>query len=118
MDDDSSPPLIDPVALADAQALLEDAFRDVVDFYRTDSPALLAKMRALQAAGERTEWGRLAHTLKSSSRQLGLLRVGYYAAQLEALATQPASAHDDSVLQALQAALQETLSLLSGPDLR
>jgi HPt (histidine-containing phosphotransfer) domain-containing protein len=106
-------PLIDLDVFADARALLEDAFAEMVAYYRDDSPRLLGQMRQLHAAGERAEWGRLAHTLKSSSRQLGLRRVGECAARLEQLAAEPALEEEEQAFAALAEALSLTLAQLS-----
>jgi HPt (histidine-containing phosphotransfer) domain-containing protein len=76
-------PLLDHTRLAEAAELLEEDFLPLLRRFGAD--ATRARLQIEEAAASR-DWqtiARIAHTLKSSCRQLGLLRAGMAAAWLE-----------------------------------
>jgi HPt (histidine-containing phosphotransfer) domain-containing protein len=58
---------------------------ELIDVYLEDSPALIAGMRQALADGNRTEFTRAAHSLKSSSASLGAANLSVLAKELETL---------------------------------
>jgi len=58
---------------------------ELIDVYLEDSPALIAGMRQALADGNRTEFTRAAHSLKSSSASLGATNLSVLAKELETL---------------------------------
>ena len=77
---------LDPGALVDMLEIVGDdaAFvGDIVDTYLADSPTQLAGMRDALAANDLVTLGRLAHTLKGNSRNVGATLLAEIARELE-----------------------------------
>jgi HPt (histidine-containing phosphotransfer) domain-containing protein len=77
-------PTLDPSLLAAAADLLENVFVTVIDLYVEDAPRQLRALQKALAESHADDFIRLAHTLKTTSQQLGLMRIGWLAGQLEA----------------------------------
>ncbi len=56
---------------------------DLLDIYAKDAPAIIASMRQAIEQDDREEWIRAAHTLKSSSAQMGALYLSSLCKQVE-----------------------------------
>jgi HPt (histidine-containing phosphotransfer) domain-containing protein len=77
---------LDPAALVDMLAMVGDDAEfvgDIVDTYLADAPLQLTGMEAALAAGDLVTLGRLAHTLKGNSRNVGATALAETARQLE-----------------------------------
>ena len=84
-----SQPSVDPAAL---QALAEleqnessDLLEELVDAYLSSSTQLSAQLRDSIAAGDAKSMSVAAHTLKSSSAQIGAMRLSALSKQIESL---------------------------------
>ncbi|HEX5826741.1 MAG TPA: Hpt domain-containing protein [Candidatus Limnocylindrales bacterium] len=78
--------VLDPAALADMLAMVgddADFVNDIVDTYLGDAPLQLTGMADALAAGDMTTLGRLAHTLKGNSRNVGATALAEVARELE-----------------------------------
>lgn len=105
--------LPDDLPLIDESCLQDDAFSDVIDvliaYYAEDSVRLVEDAVSAYHAGQQEVALRHIHTLKSSSEQMGLRRVGWIAAQLEALLQLPSGEIPSDQPDALFALLNEAL---------
>ena len=81
------PALFDEGVLGEMRACLGDDSREVVasliDIYLNHTPDLLAQMEQSLENGDRASVHRAAHTLKSSSANMGLMRLSALAEELE-----------------------------------
>ncbi len=69
-----------------AEELGEDFLLELIDIYKQDTPQRLASLRHALAQGDVEALRREAHTLKSSSAQLGATAMSDMAKEMEALA--------------------------------
>src|SRR4051812_4141338 len=69
-----------------AEELGEDFLLELIDIYKQDTPQRLAGLRQALAQGDLEALRREAHTLKSSSAQLGATVLSDMAKEMEALA--------------------------------
>jgi HPt (histidine-containing phosphotransfer) domain-containing protein len=60
-----------------------EIYAEVVTMFLQDTPDILAKMLQALSAGDVATLGRLAHSLKSSARTVGGMRLGAQAQKLE-----------------------------------
>jgi HPt (histidine-containing phosphotransfer) domain-containing protein len=77
---------LDPSALADMLAMVGDDpefVGEIVDTYLADAPEQLGGMRTALAAGDLVTLGRLAHTLKGNSRNVGAVGLAEIARGIE-----------------------------------
>ncbi|MEO5966496.1 MAG: Hpt domain-containing protein [Candidatus Limnocylindrales bacterium] len=77
---------LDPAALVDMLAMVGDDpefVGEIVDTYLADAPTQLAGMRTALADGDAVTLGRLAHTLKGNSRNVGAVALAEIARTLE-----------------------------------
>lgn len=77
---------LDPAALAEMLAMVGDDAEfvgDIVDTYLADAPVQLIGMEAALASGDLPTLGRLAHTLKGNSRNVGATALAELARRLE-----------------------------------
>ena len=82
---------LDPSALADMLAMVGDDpefVGDIVDTYLEDAPTQLSGMITALEAGDLATLGRLAHTLKGNSRNVGATSLAEIARVLEEQARQ------------------------------
>lgn len=77
---------LDPAALVDMLAMVGDDAEfvgEIVDTYLDDAPTQLTGMTQALAAGDLTTLGRLAHTLKGNSLNIGATELAEIARTLE-----------------------------------
>ena len=77
---------LDPAALADMLSMVGDDpefVGDIVDTYLADAPTQLTGMRAALESGDLVTLGRLAHTLKGNSLNVGATPLAAIARTLE-----------------------------------
>jgi hypothetical protein len=77
---------LDPAALADMLSMVGDDpefVGDIVDTYLADAPAQLTGMHEALEAGDLATLGRLAHTLKGNSLNVGATALAEIARTLE-----------------------------------
>lgn len=103
-------PILDAGILAAAKDLLGNSFFTILRHYIAASKESVAVMRDALARGDRMAIARAAHPLKSSSKQVGALRVARFAEEIEALASIEAPDMDrlTSLLQNMEQASTET----------
>jgi len=77
---------LDLQVLDQLRALFEEQIDDVLETYLVDTPLQLAAIAVAIEHGDYVTLGRAAHSLKSSSRSVGTLKLGNFAEELEALA--------------------------------
>ena len=80
-------PVLDPSALDAIRSIGQPGLlAKVIALYRSETPKQLAQLREAAAAGDGPLLFRAAHTMKSSSRNLGGTRLGAICASCEAQA--------------------------------
>ncbi len=80
---DGARPALDMEIVQDLQEMMGAGYRDLVRIYLEDSPKLLAQIQSAITAGDSAALVAPAHTLKSSSANLGALRVSEIAKRME-----------------------------------
>lgn len=79
-------PILDQEALDEVREVLEARFGQILEFYFEDSDGYIEALRQAVAEDSAEKAVSPAHTLKSSSRQMGAFRVSEIARQIEELA--------------------------------
>ncbi|MEA3274683.1 MAG: Hpt domain-containing protein [Pseudomonadota bacterium] len=77
------PPHIDLDTFNDMCEIMEEEMRDLVDTFLADAPRLLEGMGRAIVAGDTEALINPAHSLKSTTASLGLMRLSGYARELE-----------------------------------
>jgi CheY-like chemotaxis protein/HPt (histidine-containing phosphotransfer) domain-containing protein len=80
-----APPDIDQVVLGELREIMEEAFPDLVHTYLRDTPALIIAMRDGIRDGDANGLRLAAHTIKSSSANMGAAQVAALAKELESI---------------------------------
>lgn len=80
---DEKPELVDKQVLAMLEDAIGDSLKKIVDLYLSDVPLTLNEMRTALKNGDLVTVRRLAHSLKSSSANLGAMQTSAVAAELE-----------------------------------
>ncbi len=77
---------VDEKVLNELRAGVGDEFLvELIDTYCVETPQLLVALQAMLAAGDAAEFGRIAHSIKSSSATFGALELAAQARALEAI---------------------------------
>ena len=102
------PEVLDMEAVEDAKDAMKGKFATMVQFYLEDTVAFVEQIEAAVSANETDKIVSPAHTLKSSSAQLGAMQVSDIAQELEAAAREGAGGGNDiaSLTQRLRAAFE------------
>lgn len=96
-------PLFSPTALMEAFNRNPSRTRKLISYFLEDLPPQLEQLQDTYHTGNLPELGALAHSLKSSARQVGAFRLGEAAAQLEQAARYKMDPHEvDACWQRLQ----------------
>jgi PAS domain S-box-containing protein len=82
-----APPPVDARHLATVRAAMGEDFAELVEVFIASADELTHGLEAARASGDRSAFHRHAHTLKSSSGQLGATALAALARDLEAAAT-------------------------------
>ena len=110
--------LFDFNALAEAKETMQSKFGTMIEYFIEDSESYITAIRTAMAAGSIEGIISPSHTLKSSSRQMGALRVSNIAMEMEALSREMSSAGRRDVapfqplVEKLEAAFHETRQAL------
>ena len=80
---DTLDPLLDPVLLAEAKAMLQEKFPRVIGYFLEDSARYISEIEAGLVAGQIDAVVPPAHTLKSSAWQIGACRLSNRAKAIE-----------------------------------
>lgn len=104
-------PVLNGEILAEAASLLAEDFSTLLRFFMQDSPRLLTELEQACRASNHETAIRLTHTLKSSSRQLGLMRLSSLSALAETKARESGTFPVEE-LPKLQDALAQALTAL------
>lgn len=83
-------PLLNPDNLAEVWNVAPQRARTLLEYYLEDLPQHMVQIAAALQNQEHTQVGNVAHSLKSSSRQLGALQLGEAAFKVEQAARTPA----------------------------
>lgn len=79
-------PILDMAAVAEAKAMMKAKFPTMVQYYLEDAETYIGAIRDGIASASAANITLPAHTLKSSSRQMGAMRVSDIARTMETLA--------------------------------
>ena len=78
--------IIDPVTFNELKDLMgADFLVELIDTYNTETSGLIEQLRQALTTGDATSFGRIAHSIKSSSASLGALAFSQQARELEML---------------------------------
>ncbi|WP_067583979.1 response regulator [Endozoicomonas ascidiicola] len=111
--DDEQEPVIDQAVLTSLKELMEDDFSMLVDSYKEDAPKLASDILSSSKDADLDVLVRAAHTLKSSSSNLGATRLATIAADIEKEGKASNLDKAASLILPLQSALDETISALN-----
>jgi HPt (histidine-containing phosphotransfer) domain-containing protein len=93
------PDTLDTATLVDLEDIMGDELVTLVDAYLRDGETRMQHLREAAARGDSAEVGKLAHSLKSSSANLGAMPLSTRARQVEEAARKGALANPmDSVV--------------------
>lgn len=109
-------PLIDQAVLSSLKELMEDEFPVLIDCYVKDAPKLMADIRQSSKNVDMDVLVRAAHTLKSSSNNVGALQLGTIAAAIEKEGRENNLKLASALIPALHVALDQTLNVLRSLD--
>lgn len=85
---------------------------EMTALFREDSPRRIREIRTALQAGAREAASRTAHALKGGAGAIGAKALRAQAAELEALANDPAATVPDAALDQLETTFQATLQAL------
>ena len=100
---DERAPALDMEILQDLKEMMGTGYQELIRIYLEDSPKLLAQIQTAIAEGDSAALVTPAHTLKSSSANLGALRVSQIAKRMEKSARSGDAAGPAAEAQALDA---------------
>jgi len=106
-------PLIDQQTLTSLQELMEEEFPALINSYIEDAPKLLADILSSSKEAEREVLVRAAHTLKSSSSNLGAKQLATIAGAVEKESQANKLGAVAALIPSLQTALDETIEALA-----
>lgn len=106
-------PLVDQQVLASLKELMEEEFPALVNSYIEDAPKLLADILSSSKEAEREVLVRAAHTLKSSSSNLGAKQLATIAEAIETQGQAGKLGAAAALIPSLKTALDETMETLA-----
>ena len=109
-------PLIDQQVLAALKELMEEEFPALINSYIEDAPKLLADILSSSKEADREILVRAAHTLKSSSNNLGAIKLAMIAETIEKQSQDNKLSVAATLIPSLQAALDETIEALANAE--
>ena len=109
-------PLIDQQVLAALKELMEEEFPALINSYIEDAPKLLADILSSSKEADREILVRAAHTLKSSSNNLGATKLAMIAEAIEKQSQDNKLSVAATLIPSLQAALDETIEALANAE--
>lgn len=104
----SNEPVIDMTTLETLKDIMEDEFAELVESYLEDAPKLLADVKNASKEADLQILIRAAHTLKSSSNNLGASLLANTALQIELLGKENKLPEASAMIDELEAALEKT----------
>ena len=87
MNEFESYPDLDKDSLEEIKAIVGDKFSTITDYYLEDTPKHITQIEEGLNESDHDKILRSAHTIKSSSRQLGLMKVGALCGAIEKAAS-------------------------------
>ncbi len=105
-------PLIDQSVFSALQELMEEEFPVLINSYLEDAPKLMADIKFSSKDADREVLVRAAHTLKSSSNNLGATQLAMIAADIEKEGKANQLAEASALITSLESTLDETLQSL------
>ena len=109
-------PLIDQQVLASLKELMEEEFPALINSYIEDAPKLLADILSSSKEADREVLVRAAHTLKSSSNNLGAIKLAMIAETIEKQSQDNKLSVAATLIPSLQTALDETIDALANDE--
>ena len=110
--DHSDQILIDETAFNTLKELMEDDFQDLLESYKEDAHKLLEDIKASSTEADLEIMVRAAHTLKSSSNNIGATALAKIAIEIETLGKENDLVKASSLIPSLESLLAETLKSL------
>ena len=110
--DHSDQTLIDETAFNTLKELMEDDFQDLLESYKEDAHKLLEDIKASSTEADLEIMVRAAHTLKSSSSNIGAIALANIALEIETLGKDNNLAKASSLIPSLESLLTQTLKTL------
>ncbi|WBA84819.1 response regulator [Endozoicomonas sp. GU-1] len=105
-------PLIDQSVFSALQELMEEEFPVLINSFLEDAPKLMADIKFSSKDADREVLVRAAHTLKSSSNNLGATQLAMIAADIEKEGKASQLAEASALIASLESTLDETLQSL------
>ena len=114
MAEPASLPLLDPTPMAELWAASPTRAAKLMGYYLEDLPTQVQGITAALQNGEAQQVGSIAHSLKSSSRQMGALQLGEVAYQVEQAArSTPPSPYLPQYVESLLGLVQPTVEAVN-----
>jgi len=110
LNDFTSTPSLDMAIIAESKALLQEKFTTIATYFLEDSAMYIGRIEQAFAAGDAEALVPPAHTLKSSSRQMGALRLSAVAEHIEITAREAVKSKSD--LPSLEPAIAQLRDIL------
>ncbi len=108
--DENHEPLLDIEVFNNLKALMEEAFPDLIESYLEDAPKLMSDLHNSSREADLKVLVRAAHTLKSSSKNIGAMMLASKAEDIEALGKSNDLANATALIPELQHLLQQTIN--------
>lgn len=114
MTDLATLPLLDPTPMADLWQASPTRAARLLGFYLEDLPGQLEAISTALQTNQAAEVGNIAHSLKSSSRQMGALKLGEAAFRVEKAArSNPPDPYLPQFVQSLQNLMPATVQAVT-----
>ena len=109
-------PLIDQSIFDSLKELMEEEFPVLINSYVEDAPKLMADIQSSSKDADLEVLVRAAHTLKSSSNNLGATQLAMIAADIEREGQANKLSEASVLIPSLESALDETIKMLTAHD--
>ena len=110
--DHSEQALIDEATFNTLKELMEDDFQDLLESYKEDAQKLLEDLKASSIEADLGIMVRAAHTLKSSSNNIGATALANVALEIETLSKDNNFVKANALIPSLESLLAQTLKAL------
>jgi len=108
---EDTPPLIDTAVLDQLQSIMDDEYIEILQIYLEESINLMTEIHS-GFAEDSENLMRFVHTLKSSSKNIGVMRLGFIAEKMEALIRDNKVESARTLLNELQDVFAESHALI------
>ena len=105
--------ILDMQTMDSLKILMEEDFSELLQSYLDDAPKLLADIKNSSIHADMEVLERAAHTLKSSSENIGGKRLGFISMKIETIAKQGDLARYSMIISDLEIILTETIAAIN-----